>query len=105
MHFNLVTGQSYVIASGGGVYLAMLFNMAVVAAFKLHAELHKDSLSHLDFRREIALGMLRKNARLSNSSHPGPRTPVLNSARSANHHSIVSAGSQCRCVVCKKNTT
>ncbi|KRX18770.1 hypothetical protein T07_8805, partial [Trichinella nelsoni] len=43
-------------------------NLAVVAAWQLHRELHKDSstaLSHLDFRRDVTTHLLRAKPRLT----------------------------------------
>lgn len=77
-------------------------NMATVAASKLHCELHngKERLTHLDFRREVVLALLRKNPRLS--SRPGHRAIVMPSVLQTGNHFLVSNKSQTKCKLCKK---
>jgi DNA excision repair protein ERCC-6 len=79
-------------------------NMAVVAGWILHTSVHKNTaqvLSHLDFRREVTLNLLRMKPKIHNA--PGPRVHQPKSLRKSDAHYIVDF-SQGRCVVCQKNT-
>ncbi|KRX62646.1 PiggyBac transposable element-derived protein 3 [Trichinella sp. T9] len=78
-------------------------NMAVVAAWKLHRELHtttSDQLSHLEFRRFITIHLL--HAMPFVRSQPGPRSHLPMSLRSSHGHYLQSC-TQGRCAFCKKN--
>lgn len=78
-------------------------NMAVVASWNLHCEVHSNSekISHLEFRRQLTMHLLRKKERLP--KHPGPRSHLKIELRQSDGHYLIST-SQGRCVVCKKNT-
>ncbi|KRX84592.1 PiggyBac transposable element-derived protein 3 [Trichinella sp. T6] len=78
-------------------------NMAVVAAWKLHMELHtatNNRLSHLQFRREITIHLL--HARPFVRSHPGPRSQLPIRLRTSYGHYLQSCA-QGRCAVCQRN--
>ncbi|KRZ65021.1 PiggyBac transposable element-derived protein 3 [Trichinella papuae] len=78
-------------------------NMAVVAAWKLHTELHtatNDQLSHLEFRREITIHLLHAGPFVR--SHPGPQSHLPISLRTS-HGQYLQSSAQRRCVVCQKN--
>ncbi|KRZ16720.1 Serine/threonine-protein phosphatase beta isoform [Trichinella zimbabwensis] len=77
--------------------------MAVVAAWKLHMELHTattDQLSHLEFRREITIHLL--HARPLVRHYPGPRSHLPISLRTSHGHYLQSSV-QGRCAVCQRN--
>ncbi|XP_003372696.1 conserved hypothetical protein [Trichinella spiralis] len=78
-------------------------NMAIVAAWKLHMELHtatNDRLSHLQFRREITSHLL--HARPFVRNHPGPRSHLPIRLRTSYGHYFQSCA-QGRCAVCQRN--
>ncbi|KRY99483.1 PiggyBac transposable element-derived protein 3 [Trichinella zimbabwensis] len=78
-------------------------NLAVVAAWQLHRELHKDSstaLSHLDFRRDVTTHLLRAKPRLT--IRTGRRAHPPETLRITEGHYLEPI-SQGRCRVCKKN--
>lgn len=80
-------------------------NMAVAAGWILHLHLHKNTtaeLSHLNFRREVTLNLLRMKPKIH--AIPGPRVHPSESRRKSDAHYLVSA-TQGRCVMCQKNTT
>ncbi|KRY09692.1 PiggyBac transposable element-derived protein 2 [Trichinella patagoniensis] len=77
-------------------------NIAVVAAWRLHCELHatdRSAMTHLAFRRDITAHLLR--ARPLQISRPGPRIHLPHSLRSSRGHFLQSS-TQGRCAVCKK---
>ncbi|KRY17652.1 PiggyBac transposable element-derived protein 2 [Trichinella patagoniensis] len=77
--------------------------LAVVAACRLHRELHQDSstaLSHLDFRRDVTTHLLRAKPRLT--IRTGRRAYPPETLRITEGHYLEPI-SQGRCRVCKKN--
>ncbi|KRZ75031.1 Uncharacterized protein T10_4959 [Trichinella papuae] len=77
--------------------------MAVVAAWKLHTELHtatNDQLSHLEFRREITIHLLHAGPFVR--SHPGPRSHLPISLRTS-HGQYLQSCAQGYCAVCQRN--
>ncbi|XP_003370028.1 hypothetical protein Tsp_11313 [Trichinella spiralis] len=88
--------------------------MAVVAAWKLHMELHtatNDRLSHLQFRREIAIHLW--HARPFVRNHPGPRSHLPIRLRTSYGHYFQSCAQgrcapKCQCShlgTCQKTLT
>ncbi|KRZ96417.1 Solute carrier family 2, facilitated glucose transporter member 3 [Trichinella sp. T8] len=78
-------------------------NIAVVATWRLHCELHdadRSAMTHLAFRRDITAHLLR--ARPLQISRPGPRSYLPHSLRSSRGHFLQSS-TQGLCAVCKKN--
>ncbi|KRY47170.1 Solute carrier family 2, facilitated glucose transporter member 3 [Trichinella britovi] len=78
-------------------------NIAVVATWQLHCELHdadRSAMTHLAFRRDITAHLLR--ARPLQISRPGPRSYLPHSLRSSRGHFLQSS-TQGLCAVCKKN--
>ncbi|KRZ48098.1 PiggyBac transposable element-derived protein 2 [Trichinella nativa] len=66
-------------------------NIAVVAAWRLHCELHdadRSTMTHLAFRRDITAHLLR--ARPLQISRPGPRIHLPHSLRSSRGHFLQS---------------
>ncbi|GFX12568.1 piggyBac transposable element-derived protein 2 [Trichonephila clavipes] len=79
--------------------------MAVVAGWILHLHLHKCTKveqSHLNFRRDVTLSLLRMKPKIH--SVPGPRAHSSKSLRQSDAHYLVQS-TQGRCAVCQKNTT
>ncbi|KAL3248169.1 hypothetical protein MRX96_056582 [Rhipicephalus microplus] len=80
-------------------------NMAVVAAWLLHCELHKGSdaaMTHIAFRRDVTMSLLQLKQKLT--VRPGPRVHPRHEDRKTDGHYIIST-TQGRCAECKKNTT
>ncbi|XP_003378737.1 putative piggyBac transposable element-derived protein 2 [Trichinella spiralis] len=78
-------------------------NLAVVAAWRLHRELHQESsiaLSHLDFTRDITTHLLRAKSQLT--IRTGRRAYPPETLRITQGHYLEPI-SQGRCRVCKKN--
>ena len=77
-------------------------NLSVVAAWRLHCNLAEDSLSHLDFRRETALCLLKS---VSPRMHRGQRkmTELPIDIRYDGSGHAKQSCKQGRCAVCKKN--
>ncbi|KRX20178.1 PiggyBac transposable element-derived protein 3 [Trichinella nelsoni] len=78
-------------------------NIAVVAAWRLHCELHdadRSAMTHLAFRRDITAHLLR--ARPLQISRPRPRSHLPHSLRSSSGHFLQSS-TQGRCAASKKN--
>ncbi|KRZ14129.1 hypothetical protein T11_8445 [Trichinella zimbabwensis] len=76
--------------------------LAVVAAWQLHCELHdadRSAMTHLAFRKNITAHLLR--ARRLQISRPGPRSHLPHSLRSSREQFLQSS-TQGRCAVCKK---
>lgn len=76
-------------------------NMAVVASWIIHTEIDEKNISHLEFRRQVTMYLLRRRERIE--SHPGPRSHLKIQTRLSDGHYIVDS-KQGRCVFCKKNT-
>lgn len=81
-------------------------NMAVVAAWRLQCHLlGKQALSHLDFRREVALVAMKVGLEGYRSRKGGPTASIPSAiTASANTSHYLSSTSQGRCIVCSKNT-
>ncbi|KAL3197338.1 hypothetical protein MRX96_044935 [Rhipicephalus microplus] len=80
-------------------------NMAVVAGWLLHCELHKSSdaaMTHIAFRRDVTMSLLQLKQKLT--VRPGPRVHLRHENRKTDGHYIIST-TQGRCAECKKNTT
>ncbi|KAL3193754.1 hypothetical protein MRX96_000053 [Rhipicephalus microplus] len=80
-------------------------NMAVVAAWLLHCELHKGSdaaMTHIAFRRDVTMSLLQLKQKLT--VRPRPRVHLRHEDRKTDGHYIIST-TQGRCAECKKNTT
>ncbi|GFU92177.1 piggyBac transposable element-derived protein 2 [Trichonephila clavipes] len=79
--------------------------MAVVAGWILHIHLHKGTKaeqSHLNFRINITLSLLRMKPKIH--SVPGPRAHSSKSLRQLDAHCLVPS-TQGHCAVCTRNTT
>ena len=79
-------------------------NMAVAAGWILHLHLQKGTtaeLSHLTFRREVTLSLLRMKPKIHYV--PGPRAHTSETLRQSDAHYLVPS-TQGRCAVCQKNT-
>ena len=79
-------------------------NLAVVAAWRLHCYTSEPSatISHLEFRREITLGLMKSSTR---QRLGGPTAPVVGSVRYDGVQHYMESTSQGRCAWCSKNTT
>jgi hypothetical protein len=79
-------------------------NLSVVAAWRLYLHLHpsQKNLSHLDFRRHIALCLLKKTPRRSIMRGQHSHFPI-EIRYDGIAHDVVST-SQGRCVLCSTNT-
>ena len=78
-------------------------NMAVVAAYRFYNYLHpQDTVTHLNFRRTIAVSLLK--AQPDRVRLGGPTAPTVNAVRydGVNHH--LASCAQGRCVLCQRNT-
>ncbi|KRZ84342.1 PiggyBac transposable element-derived protein 3 [Trichinella sp. T8] len=78
-------------------------NITVVAAWRLHCELHdadRSAMTHLAFRRDITAHLLR--VRPLQIPRPGPRIHLPHSLQRSRGYFLQSS-TQGRCAVCKKN--
>lgn len=81
-------------------------NMAVVAAWRLHcyAVGHSSAMTHLEFRRKIAMVAMKVGLTSFRSRKGGPSAPVLEEIVKADIGHHLSSTTQGRCTVCQKNT-
>lgn len=79
------------------------FNMAVVAAWKLHCKTvpSSDRLAHIDFRREVTCGLLKGVPRRRAG---GPTAPVPQLVRYDGTQHYLESTTQGRCIYCQSNT-
>lgn len=79
-------------------------NLAVVAAFRFYQHVNNnDKITHLEFRRTIAVCLIKVNA-TQRKRKGGPTAPVVRDIRLDGINHIVTTCSQGRCSVCQKNT-
>ena len=78
-------------------------NLSIVAAWRLHCQLADETLSHLDFRREITLCLLKSVAPRACIGHSKMSELPADIRYDGNGH-IKKNCKQGRCIVCKKNT-
>ena len=78
-------------------------NVTVVAAWRIHCKIAEYPMSHLDFRRKIAICLLKMSmvSRLQVGS--GPRVNLPDDVRFDGEAHEKVAASHGRCKVCKKN--
>ena len=78
-------------------------NVTVVASWRIHCKIAESLMSHLDFRREIAICLLKMSmvSRLQVGS--GPRVNLPDDVRFDGEDHEKVAATQGRCNVCKKN--
>ena len=82
-----------------------VLNVTVVAAWRIHCKIAESPLSHLDFRREIAICLLKMSMVSRLQVGGGPRVNLPDDVRfdgDLEDHEKVAA-SQGRCKVCKNN--
>lgn len=80
---------------------ANALNIAATASWIIYRDIHgKNSMPHLEFRRDITMNLLRSKPKLI--SQPGPKVHVSSELRKTDNHFLATA-SQGRCAVCKKN--
>ena len=79
------------------------FNMAVVAAWRLHCAVQSKKLSHIDFRREITICLLKMDNRDNNRRKSAVANLPQDIRTDGVGHKKVSV-KQGRCKVCTKNT-
>jgi len=78
-------------------------NMAVVVAYRFYNYLHpQDTVTHLNFRRTIAVSLLK--AQPDRVRLGGPTTSTVDAVRHdcVNHH--LASCAQGRCILCQRNT-
>ena len=77
-------------------------NMAVVASWRLHCAVHnKDQLQHLEFRRQVVLGLL---GAVSRQRLGGPTAAVNEDVPFDGYQHYLEAATQGRCANCGSNT-
>jgi len=77
-------------------------NVSVVAAWRIHCHLHRQSMTHLEFRREITLCLLKSSEERATTGG-GSHADLPNDVRfDGQGHTRIEA-TQGRCVNCKKN--
>ena len=86
--------------------LTNALNISVVAAWRLHCAVSSDGVSHLDFRREITLYLLKAAVPQPRQQIDGGHLPDLpDDIRYDNIGHLRVLCSQGRCHVCQKNTS
>ena len=80
-----------------------VLNMSVVAAWKIHTKVTgpAEALDHIQFRREIVVGLLKSTSR---QRLGGPTAPVPGSVRFDGFEHYIQSTTQGRCAECGKNT-
>ena len=75
-------------------------NMAVVAAWRIHCQVHESSqtITHLEFRRELVLGLLKGSSR---KRLGGPAAPVPACVRFDGVEHYIESTTQGRCAECR----
>lgn len=82
---------------------ANALNIAATASWIIYRDIHgKNSMPHLEFRRDITMNLLRSKPKLI--SQPGPKVHVSSELRKTDNH-VLATASQGRCAVCKKKKT
>ena len=78
-------------------------NVTVVASWRIHCKIAESPMSHLDFRREIAICLLKMSMVSRLQVGGGPRVNLPDDVRfdGEDHEKVVAT--QGRCKVCKKN--
>jgi hypothetical protein len=77
-------------------------NMGVVAAWRLHCAIHdKDKVEHIEFRRQVVLGLIGTTNR---ERLGGPTAAVNEDLRCDGHKHYLASTSQGRCAYCGSNT-
>ena len=77
-------------------------NVTVVAAWRIHCKIAESPLSHLNFRREIAICLLKMSVVSRLQVGGGPRVNLPDDVRFDGEDHEKVAASQGRCKVCKK---
>jgi len=79
-------------------------NMAVVAVWRVHCYVSESSANstHLEFRRQVTLGLLKSSTR---QRMGGPTAPVVHDIGYDGVQHYMHSSTQGRCAVCSKNTT
>ena len=78
-------------------------NKTVLAAWRIHCEIAESPMSHLDFRREIAICLLKMSMVSHLQVGGGPRVNLPDDVRFDREYHEKVAASQGRCKVSKKN--
>ena len=82
-----------------------LVNVSIVAAWKFYSALHPEErrMTHLEFRREIAIVLMRSSGS-RRQSQGGKHADLPTDVRYDGYNHEPASCSQGRCVVCHKNT-
>lgn len=75
-------------------------NVSVVAAWRLHCLVTETPLSHLEFRRDITLCLLKSDSHCCNQDHITTEAPL--DVRCDGQDHFKQQCKQGRCVICKK---
>lgn len=79
-------------------------NVSVVAAWKIHCKTNEKKLSHLDFRREITLCLLKLDEPKTINVGPTTSSNLPGDVRFDGVNHFMTSTTQGRCKLCKKNT-